>query len=130
MAGVRQVRWVSDSGRQYALWVDVLGFVYKETSFCGLLNVAQAIVGNYLESVIPRDRNESNEGQSIPKFLPVQSYGGHTALRGEISCVFRFYEVLGIKEVLRRRGNGISSQRSDDIKKTYGSESSHLEYGA
>lgn len=129
VAGVRQVRRVFDSGRQCALWVDVLGFVYKETSFCGLLNVTQTKVGNHLESVIPGDKNGPNGGQITPKPLPVQRYRGHTTLRGEVSCVFRFYEVFGIEEVLRRRGNGISSQRSDDIKKTYGCESSRLEHG-
>ena len=38
-------------------------------------------------------------------------------MRGEVSCIFRFHEVFGIKDVLRRCGNSIAPQRSDAIKK-------------
>ena len=69
VTGIRQVRRVFDSGRQYVLWVDVLGFVYKETPFCGLLSVAQTKVGNHLESVIPGNRNEPKMGSKCFRTL-------------------------------------------------------------
>jgi len=58
----------------------------------------------------------------ITRFLPVQSYCGHTALRGEVSRIFRLHKVFGIEEVVRRCGSGIAPQCSDAIKKTWGFE--------
>ena len=97
-------------------------FVYEEAPLCRLRNVAQTKISNYFESVIPKDRGELNDSRSIAKFPPVQSYLGHTALRGEVSCIFRFYEVFGIENVLRRCGGSVTPQRSDAIKKPYSCE--------
>ena len=56
--------------------MNVLGFVHKEPAFCRLRNVAQTKIGNYFESVIPRNRNKSSEGKNLPNSYQFKVIGG------------------------------------------------------
>lgn len=56
--------------------MEVLSFVYKETPFCRLRNIAQTKIGDHLESVIPGNRSESDEGQILSIFYQFKVIGG------------------------------------------------------
>jgi len=84
VAELRQVWQGINSGRQYALRMGVLSFVYKEAPFRRLCNIAQTKVGNHFESVVPGNRSESSEGQILSNFYQFK------VIRGIRPCEARF----------------------------------------
>ena len=76
VARLRQVWRAINSGREYALRMEVFSFVYKETPFCRLCNIAQTKIGDHFESVVPRNRSEPNEGQMLSNFYQFKVIGG------------------------------------------------------